>query len=307
MGTMTAAVVGSQSAIGQHLVSRLSQIRVRVITDPFPVEPADLVQKMKGIDVVFHLIDSSSSSNRPKADLVRWNKILLECAYQAEIGTLIHSSPAVAMGFSDRSDLVRDETSPPRRRMSSEDRAITSAEEASLEFGEWTGMSVLAVRSALTISPIEFEASLADQPIRAALARRSVESFDAGITIAHAQDIADGHILAWRRGDAGETYILGGQRVEIPNYIDLVNELTATIPKRPAPSRSTWWPKFSLGVNASATADSPQKWSDLAGRYAWFTCEKAIAELGYHDRSVEESVLDIVDDRSSESTQRRAA
>jgi dihydroflavonol-4-reductase len=303
MGTMTAAVVGSQTSIGQHLVSRLSQIRVRVVADPFPSEPTELTQRLKGIDVVFHLIDSA----RPVADLARWNKILLECAYQAEIGTLIHSSPACSMGFSDRSDLVRDEQSPARRRMSPEDRAIINAEESALEFGEWTGMSVMGVRPAFTLSPMEFEASLADHPIRAALASRSVESFDGGITVAHVQDIADGHLLAWRRGEAGETYFLGGQRVEIPNYIDLVNELTATIPKRPARARSAWWPKLSLGVRTSATIHSPQKWSDLAGRYAWFTCEKAIAELGYHDRSVEESILDILSDQSSDSTQRRAA
>ncbi len=307
MGTMTAAVVGSQTPIGQHLVSRLSQIRVRVIADPFPSEPAELTQKLKGVDVVFHLIDSSPNVRRPVADLARWNKILLECAYQAEIGTLIHSSPACVMGFSDRSDLVRDESSPARRRMSPEDRAITTAEEASLEFGEWTGMSVLAVRPALTVSPIDFEASLGDHPIRAALASQSAESFDGGITIAHVQDIADGHLLAWRRGEAGETYILGGQRVEIPNYIELINELTTTIPKRPARVRSTWWPRLSLGVGSSSAVHSPQRWSDLADRYAWFTCEKAMAELGYYDRSVEESILDVLNGHASESAHRRAA
>lgn len=306
MGQTVAVVIGSNSPIGRHLVNRLSQIRVRVVADPSMERPSELVEQLAGAEVLFHLTSSPMMQTRSAGEVARMNKVLLECAYQAEVGCIVHSSAATAMGFSERGDLVRDESTPARRRLSVTDRAVRTAEETALEFGEWTGQSVIAVRHALSISPWNEEGSLADYPIRLAMEGVMPTAMAGGLTIAHVQDLADGHVLAWRRGTSGDSYILGGQRVEIPAYVELVREL-CPVASRPSEPAGGWWSRLRRNLPGRTAVDSPCRWEDLRNRYLWFTCQKASKELGYHDRPVEESISDIIGAKSRSASERRAA
>ncbi|MBY0586264.1 hypothetical protein K2X85_03755 [bacterium] len=309
MGQTLAVVIGSNSPIGRCLVSRLSQIRVRVLSEPSFSDAAALTASLRGVDVVFHLTSSATSDGRPASDLAHVNHVLMESAYLAEVGCIVHSSPATAMGFTDRADLVRDESSLSRRRMSSSDRLWHDAEEATLEFGNWTGLSVVAVRHAMPITPLSETGSLADNPIRSAMSGVLPRVFDGGLTVAHVQDLADGHVLAWRRGRSGESYILGGQRVEIPSYVRLITDLCpVNRADQAVRSKSArWWPRWKFPVVGSFQDQSPLTWDDLEDQYAWFTCQKGIKELGYHDRSVEESILEVTERMSGNLHRRHAA
>ncbi len=57
---------------------------------------------------------------------------------------------------------------------------------------------------------------------------------DTGLNLAHVDDIAEGHLLALRRGRVGERYILGGQNIRLG---DMLTEIARQAGRRPPLAR----------------------------------------------------------------------
>src|SRR5262249_50899757 len=69
-------------------------------------------------------------------------------------------------------------------------------------------------------------------PIQRCIDRGLPFAFPGGITVAHAADVAVGHVQAMEHGVPGERYILGGERLTIPNYFALVSQICRRRPPR---------------------------------------------------------------------------
>jgi dihydroflavonol-4-reductase len=106
-------------------------------------------------------------------------------------------------------------------------------------------------------------------------------------------------MLAMQRGRRGERYILGGERIALPDYFKLI----ANICDRPAPRLTL--PRWAVvgaatlfsAVEHVTARPGPfsltQAWH-LVGRYGWYSSEKAVNELGYGWRPVADAVHDYV-------------
>ena len=47
---------------------------------------------------------------------------------------------------------------------------------------------------------------------------------DTGLNAVHVDDVADGHMLAFEKGDIGERYILGGENLPLRDLIKIVTD-----------------------------------------------------------------------------------
>ena len=122
---------------------------------------------------------------------------------------------------------------------------------------------------------------------------------DTGLNIVHVDDVADGHLLAYRRGQVGERYILGGENLSLQ---EILHEI-ATIVGRPAPrlrlSHNLVLPlayaaeaiaRLTGGVEPFVAVDSVR----MARKKMYYSSAKAKSALGYRARPAREALRDAV-------------
>jgi len=119
-----------------------------------------------------------------------------------------------------------------------------------------------------------------------------------GLTLAHVEDIAEGHILAFEKGRAGESYILAGQVLNYQQVFELCEKITGI--------RATklWAPGWVAGLSAELVGmlekigwRSPYSSEALAvmDDYTfWAKADKARRELGWNPRPTEETLRDVL-------------
>jgi dihydroflavonol-4-reductase len=119
---------------------------------------------------------------------------------------------------------------------------------------------------------------------------------DTGLNLVHVDDVAQGHLLAYRHGRVGERYILGGQNLSLREILTLIARLC---------SRRPPWIRIPHGV-LLPVAHVSEAWARLSGReprvpvdgvrmarkHMYFSSEKARRELDYHARPVEAALAD---------------
>ena len=74
----------------------------------------------------------------------------------------------------------------------------------------------LIVSPSTPVGPGDIKPTPTGQLVLDAAAGRMPAYVDTGLNIVHVDDVANGHLLAYQRGAAGERYILGGQDMEPP-------------------------------------------------------------------------------------------
>jgi dihydroflavonol-4-reductase len=119
------------------------------------------------------------------------------------------------------------------------------------------------------------------------------------LTIAHAADVAHGHLLAAGRGIAGERYILGGECLTIPDYFSLIARICTRTPPRVIVPR---WAMLGIGAAFSfarllGVQSVPFAFGqihNIVGRYAWYSSDKARSALDYKWRPASEAIEDYV-------------
>jgi len=115
-----------------------------------------------------------------------------------------------------------------------------------------------------------------------------------GLTYAHVDDIAEGHVLALEKGRIGESYILAGPSLTFREAMQMWEKITGL----PAPRM--WLPGWVAGGMAKfagllerafglRTTLSSEALSSLADYTFFGSAEKAKRELGWQPRPVEET------------------
>ena len=122
----------------------------------------------------------------------------------------------------------------------------------------------------------------------------------AGLTWAHVDDIAEGHILAMEKGRAGEAYIIAGPTLTYKETMQAFEKITGIpAPKLWAPDWMTIGTGKFMGLlerafNARLSISS-EALSTLAN-YTWYvTAAKAQRELGWQPRPLEQTFKEVLD------------
>src|SRR5690606_29850692 len=87
-------------------------------------------------------------------------------------------------------------------------------------------LDVVTVKPSTPIGPRDVKPTPTGRVILDAAAGRMPAYVDTGLNVAHVDDVARGHLLALRRGKAGERYILGGKDLTLAEILAIVGEHT---------------------------------------------------------------------------------
>ncbi len=115
-----------------------------------------------------------------------------------------------------------------------------------------------------------------------------------GLNMVHVEDVADGVLLALDKGEVGEAYILGGEITTMRGVIDTV----ARVAGRKAPKRAMPTPMLKAltpvgGLVGKAMGQPPnlrELISSADDVTFWAKHDKAMAELGYSPRGLEQGI-----------------
>lgn len=320
---MVCLVTGATGFIGAALTRRLlaegATVRVlvraganrRLIQD-LPVEiaigdlrdPRSLDQAVSGCDGLFHLAADYRLWVRDRAEIYRTNvegtRALMRAAGEAGVGRIVFTSSVATLGIHrDGSDA--DETTPVGLpdMVGDYKRSKYLAEQTVVEMAK-AGLPVVIVNPSAPIGPRDIRPTPTGRIIVAAARGRLPAFVDTGLNVAHVDDVATGHLLAFERGRVGERYILGGENLTLAEILGSVAGLVG----RRAPSRRIPW-SIAMGVAClSETAArigmvrEPMATRDavrMSRKRMYFSADRARRELGYRARPANDAIRDAVD------------
>jgi len=252
---------------------------------------------MRGCDTVFHTAAMVTFSRRRKDEQHDVNVIgtrnVVEACIKCGVDTLVHTSSVAAIGYPEPGQLATEETAFNWGEASGYKRSKLLAEREVLA-GVRRGLRAVMVNP----SPIVGERDLhlhGGQLVRDMKKGRVLFYIDGGMSIVYVGDVVTGHIHAAERGRTGERYILCGENL---THREIFLRTAKLVGGRP-PIAKLPIPLLRLGARAiESTAGilgrEPWLSSDLvagAGRFNWFSCEKARRELDYKITSFDTAIL----------------
>ncbi len=119
---------------------------------------------------------------------------------------------------------------------------------------------------------------------------------DLGLNAVHVEDVAEGVLLALDRGEPGESYVLGGEITTMRGIIDTTASLTGKEPPKRTMPVGLLKAMRPIGPVVGKLMNQPPNLGELIssadGVTFWARHDKAMAELGYSPRGLEQGLRD---------------
>jgi dihydroflavonol-4-reductase len=162
------------------------------------------------------------------------------------------------------------------------------------------GIPVIIVKPTAPFGPGDIKPTPTGRFVVEAGAGRMPAYVNTGLNVVHVDDVADGHLLAYRKGAVGESYILGGENRTLQWILETVAELTG---QRPPRIRLPHWFLTPIayiweGVTRTRGSGEPMMTVDsvrMSRKLMYFSIEKARRELGYSPRPAVEALRDEIE------------
>ena len=267
-------------------------------------DTASLQQAVKGCGDLFHVAADYRLWIPNPARMYRTNvdgtRNLLRAAADAGVSRIVYTSSVATLGI-NRDRTPADESTP----VSLADmvghykRSKFLAEQAVRELFEQQGLPVVIVNPSTPIGPRDIKPTPTGRIIVDTLRKKMPAYVDTGLNIAHVDDVARGHILAFERGEAGRRYILGGENLSLRTILGIICDCAALAPPRvrlphnavyPIAWLAEQWAQVS-GKEPFATVDGVK----MAQKFMYFSSTRAQRELGYTSRPARFAIEDAVD------------
>jgi dihydroflavonol-4-reductase len=160
------------------------------------------------------------------------------------------------------------------------------------------GLPVVIVNPSTPIGPRDIKPTPTGRVIVEAAKGKIPAYVDTGLNIAHVEDVAAGHWLAFEKGRVGERYILGGENLELGDILGLIASLTGRKPPTVKLPRLAIFPvAAAMETAARITGREPFVTLDglrMAKKKMFFSSAKAQRELGYAARPARDAIADAV-------------
>ncbi len=318
---MTSLVTGATGFVGSAVTRRLLEAghELRVLVRPGsdrrnleglevqPVEgdlrdPASLARALRGCRYLFHVAADYRLWCRNPQELYQSNvegtRTLMQAALEAGIERIVHTSSVAVLHLRGDGSVADEESEASLEEMVGHyKRSKFLAEQVVRELVREQGLPAVIVNPSTPIGPRDIKPTPTGRIIVDAASGRIPAYVDTGLNLAHVDDVAAGHLLAFERGEIGRRYILGGENLSLREILELVARLTGRRPPRvrlphaavlPVAWLSEAWAWLSHGPEPRATVDGLR----MARKWMYFSSERAQRELGYRSRPAEEAVRD---------------
>ncbi|RMG98140.1 MAG: NAD-dependent epimerase/dehydratase family protein [Deltaproteobacteria bacterium] len=309
-------VTGASGHVGANLVRRLvaEGVRVRAVvrSNPGPVadtgaeivradvgDLAALRAAFQGADAVCHLASLISILGDRGGEVFRVNvdgarNVAVACA-DAGVGRLVHISSIHAYRHDAAATI--DETTPKveGEGHAAYDLSKAEGERAIRRVAAERDLDVVVVQPTGIVGPFDFGPSRMGRTVLAVARRRLPAVVPGGFDWVDVRDVAEGILLALRRGRSGEEYILSGAYRPIRELVRTTAELAGV---RPPPLLPFWTARLAAPV--AERVGTALRREPLITRESLATLRtgrpvssaKARRELGYAPRPPEKAIED---------------
>lgn len=321
---MTVLVTGATGFVGAALARRLIALGtddVRVL-----VRPTSDRRNLEGLDVqivvgdvtdeasvraaargcrgAFHVAADYRMWARRPQDLFRTNvdgtRAVLLAAADAGAERIVHTSSVATLGLPAGG--VGDESTPVSYAdmIGAYKQSKYRAEEEASRLVAEKRLPVVIVNPSTPIGPGDAKPTPTGRMVVEAASGRMPVYVETGLNVAHVDDVADGHILAYRKGRIGERYVLGGDNLSLREILEAIARIRGRrgpwgrIPHGvvlPIAFAAEAWSRLIGGGEPFATVDGIR----LARKTMFFSSAKAERELGYQHRPAPQALADAVE------------
>jgi dihydroflavonol-4-reductase len=320
-GRPPALVTGGAGFIGCHLVRLLLERghRVRVIdlqrspgldrraefVEGSVLDRALLRAALGGVEWVFNLAGNPNLWTADSSDFLAANyegtRAVIEAAGRSSAKRLVHtSSESVLIGHRRGDDIVVDERAPSRLddMRGAYCRSKLLGERAALE-AAGRGLPAIVVNPTMPVGPGDHRVTPPTRMLLDFLDGEHLAYFDFEMNLVDVRDAALGHLLAAERGRVGQRYLLGGANVRLSQILAILGDITGlSMPRYKIPyAGALAFAALSETIATYVTRRPPKATLSgvrLAGAEMRVDCSKAMRELGYTPRRIQDALADAV-------------
>ena len=156
----------------------------------------------------------------------------------------------------------------------------------------------MIVNPSTPIGPRDVKPTPTGRVVRDAAAGKMPAFVDTGLNIAHVDDVAEGHWLAYSKGVVGERYVLGGEDMSLKEILRVIADITGRrAPKIQLPHAAVMPVAHAAEFLARFTGRAPVATVEeirMSKKRMYFSCAKAKRELGYAPRPARAALEDAV-------------
>ena len=306
------------SAVMRCLLTAGHEVRVLVRPDSnrrnlesFPVEITtgdlrdhrSLKDAIRGCDNLFHVA----------ADYRLWvpdpetmheinvtgTQALIIAAAEAGLKRIVYTSSVATLGLNQDGSPANEETpSSYATTTGFYKRSKYQAEQMVKQLTDDHHLPLVIVNPSTPIGPGDIRPTPTGRIVLDTLMGRMPAYVNTGLNIAHVNDIAYGHLLAYLHGKPGERYILGGDNMTLLQILQTIDEINGIPKNRINIPICLMLPiAWFMEKIATFTYTEPRATLDsirMAKKLMFFSSEKAHRELGYQYRPATEALKDAV-------------
>lgn len=257
-----------------------------------------LYKAFEGMDSIFHLAGLVAYKKSERRKMEKINVLgtanVIEACLAKGVRRLVHMSSVVAVGSSTTSDHVLDENSEYtihdldlgyfETKKAAEDLVVKAFREKKLD---------CVILNPSTIYG-EGDAKKGSRKIQVKVAQGKFKFYTSGgVSIVAVEDVVRATLQAWKKGRAGQRYILAGENITIKKLFEIIaEEAGVPAPKTKLPN----WVLFSLGRIGDIMTEFGLKGpvskenAQTSVMYHWFDHGKAEKDLDFHPRPAKEAI-----------------
>ncbi len=239
---------------------------------------------------------------RDPDEIIRNNRdgtrLVMEAAHEAGVERIVYTSSVAALKpRRDGSDADERDRADTQTAIGAYKKSKVAAERVVEEMiGQ--GLRSVIVSPSTPIGPRDIRPTPTGRIIVEAAKGRMPAYVETGLNLVHADDVADGHMLALTKGRIGENYILGGHNVMLKEMLTEIARLAGRKPPRISLPRAPLYPLAHIAeMAARVTRKEPMLTVDalkMAQHRMFFSSAKAKQELGYSTRPWRLAIADAV-------------
>ncbi|MHB1347965.1 MAG: SDR family oxidoreductase [Candidatus Humimicrobiaceae bacterium] len=263
-------------------------------------DPASLSRAFKGIENVYHLAGKISLMPGDhdlihKINYLSTKNVIAACR-ESGVKRLVYTSSIHALEDTKDGKIINEDVPYcSGSHKSNYDFSKSLASSAVLKAAE-EGLDAVIVNPTGIIGPYDFPVSAITKTFIDFAKSKLKLAIEGAYDFVDVRDVAEGHILACKKGKKGENYILSGERIKVSELMKILESVTGIKA-----------PKFYLPVNLGKFVGSlTPVYYQITGVKPYFTrysvevlCsnsyinhEKATRQLGYNPRPAKESIKD---------------
>tara|TARA_R110002072_G_scaffold19444_16_gene72228 strand:+ start:812 stop:1804 length:993 start_codon:yes stop_codon:yes gene_type:complete len=316
--TGTSGFVGS--AVARRLVADGHDIRVLVrptsdrrnleglaaeVVEGDLAQPETLKSAVVGCDAVFHVAadyrlwvpDGGASMYRANVDGTR---DLIRAACDAGVERFVYTSSVAVLRPLPGTEIADETTVATVDDMISHyKKSKFLAEEEAMRLVREESAPVVIVNPSAPFGPRDIKPTPTGRIVLDAARGRLPAYLDTGLNAVHVDDVAEGHMLAYHKGEIGERYILAGDNMTLRDIIQTVTDhVGRTGPWLKLPRRPLFPVAWAAQLLARITKREPVVTVDalrMAAKHMYYSSDKAREKLGYAPRPASQALTEAAD------------